>query len=543
MQPPYDNDNSTQWTQAGGYGSLPQNGYGDLPPQGAQDASGYGAYPQDGFMPFGPDGFANAGAGAAGGMPQQNEGAQLPPPVQLPTGGPNTPPYQPGTPDAPGTQQNIPFERNSTVRQNLDPRGYTVPKTGVTGKRKPRALPAALAVIALIAVAVFIVVTLLRCSGSSAPANTAGYATVRRSSVSANYSGDALIVRNETVYYQDGISSIDYVAEEGSGVQRGEHVCTVYTSGFSKKELTTLENYRKQIKTYHKTLLASENVADQTLTGLERVILARALETRALVQGAAGNLINQETLLSSAMQERQMYLKQKYPDDQKLTRLYEDENTQMQRISSWTKQYAANTQGLVSFYTDGYETAVNMGNYLSLQPTEVRDMFSGNVPENPLLNKNSVAVYRMVKTDTWGVLMLSDDTSWTPVEGTTYKLLIESFENTVVEATVESYTKSANELLIRLRVNAPASSIESALYARTCKVHLGENVDTLTVPSQAIYEQQGQRGIVIWSQDLNGPCFVPCTILSDDGTYAYIIPSVQGVVTEGSQVYLYGQKE
>ena len=49
------------------------------------------------------------------------------------------------------------------------------------------------------------------------------------------------------------------------------------------------------------------------------------------------------------MQAQQIYIKQKYPDDQKLSRLYDDENTQMQRITTWTKQFAAPADGLVSF--------------------------------------------------------------------------------------------------------------------------------------------------------------------------------------------------
>lgn len=243
------------------------------------------------------------------------------------------------------------------------------------------------------------------------------------------------------------------------------------------------------------------------------------------------------------MENRYLYLKQMFPDDQKLVRLYEDEKAQEQRISSWTKQYAANAAGLISFYTDGYEKAANMSNYLEMQPGEVRSMIEGNVPDDPQRNKNTVSIYRLVKPDSWGLLMLCDDTSWTPVDGMVYKMVIESFENTVVEATVVSYTKSGNELLVRLKVNNSFSSISNALYIRSCRVRLGESVDTLTVPSAAIYEQQGQRGIVIYSAEMNGPCFVPCTILSDDGTNAYIIPSYQGVVHEGMQVYLYGQKE
>ena len=62
------------------------------------------------------------------------------------------------------------------------------------------------------------------------------------------------------MYTQEGISQIDYVANEGEVVTRGSDVCTVYTSGFNTREWTTLNNYRTQIKEYQKTLLAETNV-------------------------------------------------------------------------------------------------------------------------------------------------------------------------------------------------------------------------------------------------------------------------------------------
>ena len=77
-------------------------------------------------------------------------------------------------------------------------------------------------------------------------------------------------------------------------------------------------------------------------------MLSLAIETQNMIQMGQGDLEEQEQALTLAMQNRQYYMRQKYPDDQKLARLYDDENTQMQRISSWTKQYAAAANGIIS---------------------------------------------------------------------------------------------------------------------------------------------------------------------------------------------------
>ena len=43
----------------------------------------------------------------------------------------------------------------------------------------------------------------------------------------ARYSGDCLIVRSETPYDAEGVTSVDYEAEEGSLVHRGTNICNV----------------------------------------------------------------------------------------------------------------------------------------------------------------------------------------------------------------------------------------------------------------------------------------------------------------------------
>ena len=263
----------------------------------------------------------------------------------------------------------------------------------------------------------------------------------------------------------------------------------------------------------------------------------RALEAQRLVQGAQGSLTNQESLLTAAMQDRQIYMKQKYPDDQKLTRLFDDENTQLQKISTWTKQYAAVVNGLVSFYTDGYETALNMSTYSSFSPAQVRAMYRGNVPQSEeTYARNTVSIYRVVRQEPWAVLMLCNEMEWTPVTGRTYKLLIESFENTIVDATVDSFTRSGGELLVRLVIQ-DSSVLPEVLYIRSCQVQLGESVNTLKVPSRALYVRQGRIGVVMQTE--GGEYWTGVEVVSDDGNSAYVIPENAGVLHEGQRIRLF----
>jgi len=359
-------------------------------------------------------------------------------------------------------------------------------------------------------------------------------AVVEMGTLGETHTGDALIVRNETAFDDEGVQNIDYVAKEGSVVYRGDVICYVYSTGYSTKEMTTLQDYRDQIKDYQQTLLKSETAYDQKMTRLESEVLERGLEVRSLVQGARGNLTNQESILKSAIESRQSYFRSKYSSDMRLNRLYDDESTQQQRIDSWIKQKVATQESIVSFYTDGFEYALTPSEYEKYSPSEVRSMINGVKPETSTAARGRTNLYRMVKQDNYAVLMLVRDTNWNPVEGTNYKLVLEQFSNTVVDAQVLSFTRSGGELLLRLAV---IGDVADVLYMRTCSAQLGEYVDCLKVPSGAMYEKNETQGVVLVTGDEQ--VFVPVKVLRQEGGMAYVSPVQTGTLTSGQTVRLF----
>ena len=360
------------------------------------------------------------------------------------------------------------------------------------------------------------------------------YATITAGTLGARYSGDCLIVRNETPFDAEGVTSVDYKAEEGSLVQRGDTICNVYSSSLSTKEVTALQDYRDQIRDYQLQLLAAETTYDAKMARVESDVLSRAREVREMIAGARGSLINQEKLLDAAIDARQQYLKQKYSSDQRLTRLYDDELSQEQRIQSWTKAYAATQEGLVSFYSDGYEYSLTAANYDTLIPSDVRRMYNGYKPEKSTTDKGKTTIYRTVRDGMWYVLFLSDDSTWTPVDGQTYELKLERFENTTVMATVESSTRSGGELLVRLSVSG---SVKPVLYMRTCQAELGDYVSSLCVPSRALIRKDDMDCVVV--VDGANQSLIPVNILLRDGDNVYITAIQQGLLYEGQTVLLF----
>lgn len=503
------------------------------PPQGGQDA--YWDYAQRPEQP---------GQGAY--APAQQQGFEQPP-YQAPGGAPPDPdgfftPAHPqrirpqgqsgGIAGAPPPYQGQVYQGAPQAEPPPMPPGYEPPDDRMIFQAPPRRRSALTWL--YIGLALLVAVLIATAVSQMFTDQQQRTAKVTISEQGTTYSGNALVVRNESVFQQENVSSVKYTAEEGAAVNRGDPICTVYTAGFSPKELTLLKTYRTQIKDYQRILLSSANVPDAQLQRFETTVSERAQEAQALVRGAQGNLLNQEMLLKEAISQRHSYLRQKYVEDTKLSRLYDNENNQLQRIETWTKQFAASDNGIVSFYTDGLEAALSPVNVDLYTPQAVRDMFSGQVPEGYKRPKNTMDIYRLVRQYDWGALMLADDINWNPVVGDEYRMLIESFESTIVPVTIASITKSGGEMLVRLKADTP---IEPILYIRSARVQLSKSVITYSVPASALINQDGVIGVVV--QYLEGPYLVPVEVVSQDATQAHVVPVNAGHLYEGLTVRLF----
>ena len=396
-------------------------------------------------------------------------------------------------------------------------------------ERKRLSVPQIMLIVLTLAFAAWYLITTL----TPEPAR---FAQITASQIGSRYQGDCLIVRDEVPYDAEGLSSIEYIAEEGSTVYRGAMICNVFSSGFSTKELSALQEYRDQIKEYQSKLLKSEVKMDSQMEKLESEVMTRAREVREIIGGARGNMANQEKLLSSSIEARQTYLREKYSNDQRMIRLYDDEQSQLQRISSWTKQYVSSMdKAVVSFYSDGYEYGLTMETYDEFSPAQVRAMINGQKPtKEDTLTKGRTTIYRMIKNGRWNVLMLIRDANWNPVEGAVYDLKLENFTDTTVRATVIGFTRTGGELEVMLSVE---SDVEPVLYVRSCTGVLGDSVASLTVPARAIYTQDNMPGVVVVDGDYQ--YFIPVNIIDRKDGNVYIAPIQQGVLYEGETVRLF----
>ena len=360
------------------------------------------------------------------------------------------------------------------------------------------------------------------------------YGVIEADTLGASYTGDCVIVRDETPYDAEGVTSVEHIAEEASTVRYSLDICEVYSSGYSTREMNTLQEYRNAIRNYQKELLETETTYDARMTRLQNDVVNHAKEIRAMIAGARGSLTNQQSLMAAAVTARQQYLRASYSDDQRLSRLYDDETSQLQRIQSWTKKYVSSQEAIVSFYSDSYEYGLTSQNYTTFTPAQVRSMFGGQRPEGATDLKGKTTLYRLVRDGSWNVLFLAQNKDWNPIKGQTYELRLERFQETTVTATVEDFIRSGGELLLQLSVRGPVSDV---LYMRTCQAELSESIPTLRVPQRALYQQDGIDGVVIVSGGMEA--FIPVNVIRRSDGYAYIAPMQQGHLFEGQTVRLF----
>ena len=343
---------------------------------------------------------------------------------------------------------------------------------------------------------------------------------------------DCIIIRDEAVTAADSAARVEYIAAEDSLVAEGDNIANIYATGYSESLLNNLENTRKNIQDYHKQLLA--NIVDADLNRLDAVVNLMALEFKNLItRRTTGNLKTVTGQLQTAMVNRQEYLRQNKRGDNKLTKLYEEENTRLASIQSWRKVSTADRAGVVSFYIDGYENDLSPDRLSALSIADARAVLSGANLANTKATRSG-GIYRIVDQDKWYVAVLTDGAGWTPVQGQdNYFMQLEGFDDLSFTAAVYSVQKENGATLAVFEINDPIGPL---IYQRTGKAQFSITLTGLSVRADALYNQNGQMGV--WVYDVPGGTFVPVEVLSTDGNIAMIQPLVENALQLGQPILI-----
>ena len=341
-----------------------------------------------------------------------------------------------------------------------------------------------------------------------------------------------VLIRDEKVAESEATARVEYIAAEDSLVAQGDVVANLYTTGYSESLLDNLETTRSNIQAYHKQLL--NNIVDSELSRLDQVVDMMALEFKNLItRQTVGNLKTVTAQLETAMVKRQEYLRQNKRGDNKLTKLYEEENARLSNIQSWRKVSNAAREGVVSFYLDGYENDLTPGILNNLTIADVKSVLAGNeLPGTRQVRTNGV--YRIVDQDKWYVAALIEGNNWTPMVGQdNYYMQMEGFDDLSFTAAVTSVQKDEGVTLAVFEIDDPIGPL---IYRRTGRAQFSITLTGLSVRTDALYNDNGQMGV--WVYDVPGGTFVPVEVLSTNGRISMIQPLVDGALELGQTVLI-----
>lgn len=342
---------------------------------------------------------------------------------------------------------------------------------------------------------------------------------------------DAVIVRDEDVATYEGSGRVVFVANEGAAVRAGDEICQVYTSSYAEKEMLKLESVRQSIRSYHETIL--DNIVDAPLEKLEKAVEDAALRVKTFVERkSGGSLLTLQQQLETAMIARQDYLRQNRRQDHKLNQLYEEETKRLGNIESWKITQTAARDGVVSFYLDGCETFLTVDNLGSISVDDLRAILAGKTPQTSISRLNT-PVYRLVSTEKWYVILLSEDVTWNPVSGQVFTFQMQGYDDVAFTGTVVQMQKTADHVVAQLEVLGTPGPLMNERYG---KADIGVYLSGLSVPVNAITTQAAQTGVML--SDMAGGTFIPVEVLSTDDRYALVQPLVEGTLYVGQRVLL-----
>ena len=343
-----------------------------------------------------------------------------------------------------------------------------------------------------------------------------------------------VVVRNETAVSRGTqVDMIDYAVEECSSVSQGEIVCYVYTSAYASKLKNDLDDTRKKVQAYHKIVLGNE--LDSTLNELNLTVQQRALELKTLIRGdARGNLLSAVDNLETAMEDRRAYMRSSQMSDGNLVKYYDSETQNQNAISSWQTPKTAPAGGIVSFYTDGYESDLNAGTVGDLEISDIRAVLSGQRLSEEKRSKKDESIFRVIDQNHWYMVLLSTDTNWNPTLDTRYSFVVNGYDDLIYEGTVIRVPKEGTTVMAVLEVNQPIGSL---IYLRSGSASIGADMNGYIVSKDAIDTQSGQKGV--WKYDVPGGTFVAVEVLADRGDGSVLVmPLTDGVLSSGDQLLI-----
>lgn len=324
----------------------------------------------------------------------------------------------------------------------------------------------------------------------------------------------AVIIRDEKVYTGVKYSRADYLVPEASEVEEDTHIMNLYKQGYSDSMNILIQQLSMQI--YEAQMEQLGDVKDNTLVGYNEAIDAIRMRIADAALNESEESMNEfEQQLIQKMDERRDYLKSILQPTEKLKNLYDREEQARQDMQIWQIEVESEASGIVSFYSDGYENAINK---------EKLNIISAPILSNALKKKSAVAwmaenetfTYRIINSGEWYCAFLTDiNDSFRLAQGETYNVVIDGYGS--YEAKALKCVISREKVINLLQINDELGELK---YVRNVSIEVSASFAGVKVNNSAVInDETGQFIDVIKNGNKQR---IPIEVLAVNGDSAII---------------------
>lgn len=313
------------------------------------------------------------------------------------------------------------------------------------------------------------------------PGRAWGITAVRSCVQSFEYT--TAIIRNETSVEIEKFDKLVYLAAEGEYVDVGAPVATVLKWGYSDDMMQSLLLIESDI--YSAQLSDMEGIGDADLASIDLEISAVCSEIRSTVSDKTdGDLETLERRLDALLDRRSEYLRQKVYATEKLSALYRDADARRAQLSEWSSTIVAPSQGIVSFYFDGFEQALNANKLDMITSNLVSSAIKGTAASYTQ-QESSTRIFRLVDGSEWYCAFLTKTSDPLRVaRGVEYDIVFDGYGEKVYRGIALEPVISGKNVVNILKIN---DDLGSFLCIRKIKASISTSVTGIEVNSDAVF--------------------------------------------------------
>ncbi|MBE5785178.1 MAG: hypothetical protein E7330_05195 [Clostridiales bacterium] len=315
--------------------------------------------------------------------------------------------------------------------------------------------------------------------------------TLEVAAMETKIAAKGIIIRDEMSVTVDRYDRVAFSAAEGAAAYEGMPVASVFKWGYSDDMLQSLISVETDIYAAQKALLQGVENAD--LANIELQIEQKRDAIRNFSTDGEGDLLQLENDLKTLLTQRKTYLRSAVQPTEALNSLYASEAEKQAQLASYMTEVSASGTGVISFYFDGYEQALNYDKLDMLNPELIERVIkntanmAGGTAENLL--------YRLVNPNLWHIAFLTGKNDPLRImPGSQYTVSVSSapgrtYTGTAVSA--EVYDGGVVNLLVF------SEDIGPLLSARTAEITLTAPAGGLSISAEALKMKDGVAHVVV----------------------------------------------